>query len=70
MNPPSLTSCLAMAFAAISIAGESEPIAAKAAAGNLTFWTTENTQAVRTPPTMSPDAPINTRVPSALIETA
>ena len=42
-----------MGFAAISIAAEPEPTAPKAAADDQAFWTTENTQAVRTPPTMA-----------------
>ncbi len=42
-----------MAFAALSTAAEPEPNAAKTAAGNQVFWTTENTQAVRTPPTIA-----------------
>ena len=48
-----ISPCLAVAFAAISMAAEPEPTAAKSAAAEQAFWTTEYTQAVRTPPTMA-----------------
>ncbi len=52
MNQLVLTPFILLAFASSSMAGEPEPVAGKAA-GNQDFWTTENTQAVRTPPTMA-----------------
>ena len=51
MNFTYLQVLLALTLAAVSFA--EDPEAKKSAAGKQDFWTTENTQAVRTPPTMA-----------------
>lgn len=51
MKPSSITPILLAAIAGITLGEEAEPAARKA--GNQDFWTTENTQPVKTPPTMA-----------------